>query len=206
MGEYAKYAGEEIKIGTCETMYYLRADQAHKVTPLRGSVDPVRDAEHLLFRFPFPWEDHRTPGDFEPFVTFGVYGVEVPKGVGHDRTQFVSSRGFNVMLPCPEMIENTPELTIHRNGYSGPVRVAYQRIWNGMLVTVAECGGCGALYRYPTLADVEPLVAALRAEEETRRRAGEDDRAQTLATIADRIVAGYTDAPAWIKATESLNA
>ena len=28
MGEYAKYAGERVKIGTCEDMYYLRDDQA----------------------------------------------------------------------------------------------------------------------------------------------------------------------------------
>lgn len=29
MGEYATYKGQEIKIGTCEDCYYLRADQRH---------------------------------------------------------------------------------------------------------------------------------------------------------------------------------
>ena len=32
MGEYASYLGERIKIGTCENMYYLRADQRHLVS------------------------------------------------------------------------------------------------------------------------------------------------------------------------------
>lgn len=30
MGEFAKYNGNEIKIGICENMYYLRADQARE--------------------------------------------------------------------------------------------------------------------------------------------------------------------------------
>ena len=44
MGEYAKYNNQEIKIGTCETMYYLRYEDRHKVKALKGNVDPVRDA------------------------------------------------------------------------------------------------------------------------------------------------------------------
>ena len=40
MGEYAKYQGEEIKIGTCEDLYYLRADQAFKVEGIDNSLDP----------------------------------------------------------------------------------------------------------------------------------------------------------------------
>jgi hypothetical protein len=54
MGEYALYKGQQIKIGTCETMYYLRADQAHLVTPLPGNVDPIKDADEIRFRFPSP--------------------------------------------------------------------------------------------------------------------------------------------------------
>ena len=58
MGEYAKHKGEEIKIGTCENMYYLRFDQRHKVKALPGNVDPNgADAYALRFRFPWPNED-----------------------------------------------------------------------------------------------------------------------------------------------------
>lgn len=54
MGEYAMYGGHQIKIGTCEDMYYLRADQAQRVRPERGSVDPFRQAPEIRFRFPWP--------------------------------------------------------------------------------------------------------------------------------------------------------
>ena len=65
MGEYAKFQGQSIKIGTCENMYYLRADQAAMVQPESGNVDPIRDRESLRFRFPFPDEDNVLPGEFE---------------------------------------------------------------------------------------------------------------------------------------------
>jgi hypothetical protein len=58
MGEYARYNGSDIKIGTCEDMYYLRADQAHLVTaPVDGMLDPIKYAAQIRFRFPFPEED-----------------------------------------------------------------------------------------------------------------------------------------------------
>lgn len=105
MGEYAKWNGQEIKIGTCENMYYLRADQAHRVQRLEGNVDPVRDAAALRFRFPWPDEDGKDPGDdhgkgYERAVT--LRGLSVPDGVEHSIVQFVASAGYNVCLPCPE--------------------------------------------------------------------------------------------------------
>ena len=62
MGEYAKYNGQQIKIGTCESMYYLRADQAHLVQAMSGNVNPITDCESIRFRFPFPEEDGCKPG------------------------------------------------------------------------------------------------------------------------------------------------
>lgn len=67
MGEYARYHGEEIKIGTCEDMYYLRFDQRLQVQPLRGNVDPFADGDALRWRFPWPNEDHVKPGAFEDY-------------------------------------------------------------------------------------------------------------------------------------------
>ena len=67
MGEYAtrKDIGERIKIGTCESMYYLRADQAREVYAEPGNVDPIADAAAIRFRFPFPDEDGIEPGNFD---------------------------------------------------------------------------------------------------------------------------------------------
>jgi hypothetical protein len=68
MGEYAqrKSDGAEVKIGTCEDMYYLRWDQRHLVRAIRGSVDPANTLG-LRFRLPFDDEDHLRPGDFEHY-------------------------------------------------------------------------------------------------------------------------------------------
>lgn len=68
MGEYAirKSDGAEIKIGTCEDMYYLRFSDRHLVSALPGSVD-VNDPEMaglLRYRLPFPDEDNEKPGDY----------------------------------------------------------------------------------------------------------------------------------------------
>ena len=68
MGEYAIRNSDraEIKIGTCEDMYYLRFEDRHEITGKRGNVNPSRDAEcdGLRFRLPFPDEDHLRPGDY----------------------------------------------------------------------------------------------------------------------------------------------
>ena len=67
MGEYAQFQGSEIKIGTCEDMYYLRFQQRHEVTSLLNSVDleDLDTLQQLRFRFPFPEEDSIEPGAFD---------------------------------------------------------------------------------------------------------------------------------------------
>jgi hypothetical protein len=64
MGEYAKFNGESIKIGTCEMMYYLRYEDRHKVTPESNSLNP-HTVKNLFWRLPFPDEDHIQPGHYE---------------------------------------------------------------------------------------------------------------------------------------------
>jgi hypothetical protein len=66
MGEYAKRKsdGVEIKIGTCESMYYLRWDDRDKVTPLPGSLNPATEG-NLYWRLPLPEEDDILPGAYE---------------------------------------------------------------------------------------------------------------------------------------------
>jgi len=66
MGEYAKYNGKEIKIGTCERMYYLRWEDRGHVHPMPGSVDPST-TPGLFFRLPFPDEDNVSPGGYEDY-------------------------------------------------------------------------------------------------------------------------------------------
>lgn len=67
MGEYAKRLsdGEDIKIGTCEEMYYLRFEDRFKVAHIPGNVDIARHPEDCRFRLPFADEDKLEPGEYE---------------------------------------------------------------------------------------------------------------------------------------------
>lgn len=215
MGEYASYNGESVKIGTCESMYYLRADQAHLVTPESGNVDPIRDAAGIRFRFPFPDEDGVQPGgDFKRFDRgINVYPDEsYAPTFGHYTIQFSSPEGYLVSLPCPEDPKSPQTLKIHRNGFIGKTHIKMQRVWNGHLALVMGCA-CGGLYRLEELADAEPIILACRskADELTRKATIDPRRPSDTApekwdstitfwhTIADRIVEGYTNPPAWVR-------
>lgn len=61
MSEYAKRKsdGEEIKIGICEEMMFLRFEDKDKVIPVKGSGFGYR------WRLPFPDEDNTLPGDYK---------------------------------------------------------------------------------------------------------------------------------------------
>ena len=211
MGEYAMYRGEQVKIGTCEQMYYLRADQAHLVTPIvPGNVDPVKDREHLRFRFPFPDEDNIEPGDFGDFDRSANLDVLCPEGVDHDSIQFQASPGYLVSLPCPESADgrnaaNLLGLTFHRNGWpGGNTGIHSQRVVGDRLVTICKCVGCGALYRLPTAEDAIPYIEACGAKGDELAKKGdclgysESERAQALRDasfwyqMGSRIARGYT--------------
>lgn len=64
MGEYAKFNGREIKIGTCESMYYLRYEDRARVDPVPHSLDPAK-VTGLFFRLPYPDEDGQEPGSYK---------------------------------------------------------------------------------------------------------------------------------------------
>lgn len=211
MGEYAtrKSDGENVKIGTCENMYYLRADQAEMVAPESGNVDPIRNADGIRFRFPFPNEDHIAPGGFDDYnKSVGVYvdAASIPT-FDHYSVQFSARVGYLMSVPCPEASELP--YTVHKNGWvGGTARIVQQRVWDGRLVTVAACPGCDGRYRLETLEMAEPYIVACRAEaDRAQQRAnvsphGKDSEASTVAywhTIADRIEQGYTNPPAWVQ-------
>jgi hypothetical protein len=185
MGEYAEYNGDRIKIGTCEDMYYLRADQAGMVRALSGNVDPVKDRDELRFRFPFPDEDNLAPGEFDAYNRrISVYAdVQLPD-TDHHLIQFKATYpavGILVSLPCPRSADGAASgITYHYNGFSGPVRFGQQRYLEGRLVLVVECGCCGSAWRMPDRDKAQPIIDALRAKGE-----------KFFTTCADRIESGY---------------
>ena len=203
MGEYATYRGEEIKIGTCEDMYYLRHDQ-------RGRVRYDFDGTER-YRFPFPDEDDKQPGDFDNHDRgWPIPEWKIPDDWGdqHGTVQFTSTAGYVLSIPCPESVRNSDAgtarvngITVHRNGFNGGPRIVQQREHEGQLVTIVQCGACRAKWRL-SLEAAEEVAACLRAEaDRTFYRNGEHElyhgeggRA-TFHTIADRMLAGYPAIP-----------
>ena len=211
MGEYAKHQGHQIKIGTCEQMYYLRADQVEFITPEHNSVNPhsLDTAGLIRFRFPFPDEDTVQPGAFQDYNrALWIYGLEVPEGVDHGSLQFTrnypSSGGIILSTPCPESQEGKASgLRFNYNGHAGKVGIHSQRLIDGQLKLVCSCGSCGALWRNDTLEDCAAILNNLRAE---AARDPKDARAKLFSEVAARIEAGYTKPNYWTPQNEAREA
>lgn len=202
MGEYAIYNGEEVKIGTCEDMYYLRAAQAPLVTPIAGSCNP-NDPDvqrHLRFRFPWPDEDDTEPGAFEPFDrTLAIPDIPIPREVDHYEVHFTSRTGYSVDIPCPEATPAPHGLTVRWHGPDANrprVQLTQQAYRGGVLAGVFRCGGCGALFWMPA-EEIDAVLVSLRAEaDRTEWNAAISGRtpvndAPFWHAVADRLAAGY---------------
>jgi len=212
------YNGEQIKIGTCEQMYYLRADQVGLIRPQRGSVNPrsVDHAQSIRFRFPFPQEDNVKPGAFQDHdYGLGLWGIEPPEDIDHGSLQFTrnypSGGGLLLSIPCPRGKEGKASpVKVHYNGYNGAVHIHSQRLMDGQLRLVLRCGDCGALYRVDSLEDCQPVLDCLEKEAASRdheaKIANQRPGAEQCSSpggywreIARRIVAGYTEPNFWSK-------
>ena len=199
MGEYATRAsdGQEIKLGTCESMYYIRAEPRHAVRALPNSLNLASDDVYSVrFRFPWPDEDGTKPGDFGLDGRYErAVGVDFPASsdVEHYTVQFTAREGYVTSLPCPE---GTPNPAIHRNGFAGAVQLVQQKLLrDGRLVPVLRCGGCGTMWRLEDQGEIEALAVAFRIEADRREKMGQHnltgavDR-QWWDIVADRILLG----------------
>lgn len=202
MGEYARYAGKLIKIGTCENMHYLRADQATMVEPVEHSLDPVARAADIRFRFPFPDEDRIEPGEFEDHTRGVAVTAEVPilADSHHRGVVFTSETGFAVKLACPLSRAGLEDGGYRRadrgDGHNvATVRILQQAVRHGALTLVCACAACGARFHLPTLADARPVILACRAAAGLASTNGLTSRAIWWTEVADRIAIGYTHPP-----------
>lgn len=200
MGEYANFNGERIKIGTCEDLYYLRADQRRLVSggdlgssPERYFVDGIR------FRFPFPDEDELEPGRFEDYDRGERIpgGWTIPDDYEHDGgVQFHAEPGYLLYLPCPES-PNFPEAIapkLGRNGWHGGYAVKQQRMIDGELWTVVACLSCGSKWRLPR-DEAEAVAVAFRDEVDRL----EQQRTDVVWPEGDEYpkIGSYTDSPTY---------
>jgi hypothetical protein len=193
MGEYGSVGGHQVKLGTCEDFYYLRASQ---VAAVAGYSFDAETLAAVRFRFPWPDEDSTPAGGFgDPFRGMRLWGVAVPAEVTHGLVQFSAANGYLWSVPCPEGPE--APAGIGRNGYGGACSLIQQAWRGGRLVGIARCNGCEAVYRLEDGFELE-AAAAIRsqADEQVRtadERGTEGNReiGRGFHVIADRLLAGY---------------
>lgn len=180
---HRKSDGQRIKIGTCESMYYLRFSQRADVDYRWPALsDDPEKLDPFLYRFPDPKEDGIKPGEYES--AWGGVKLSIPgfwqdlAGVEHGIIQATDTRrlGYLFNLPCPE---GNPDLykgeygkgpRIHRNGGTTTVTIVAQRYYAGHLALVVSCAGCERSIRLPELSDATVILDALKAMGDSERR------------------------------------
>lgn len=174
MGEYAKRQdGEEVKIGTCGNMYYLRYEDRVKMTAIPCSLDPQTE-ERLFWRLPFPDEDDVGIGCYKDHKR----GLRLYQRVGNDpfRThrdfiapacaaspgimQLRNDAGLLLNVQCyhgEKLPDCGPDARASWNGKSWFYELASVKNVAGLLFPVVHCRFCGEAWRF-TWEEVLPFV------------------------------------------------
>jgi len=171
MGELAtrKSDRERIKIGTCESMYYLRWDDIDRV-----EIDYDLRQPGLSFRLPFPDEDDQLPGQYEaynrgyrllPYEDDGhTVAFEAGDTIAHPGLiQLHHRSGLLVNASCfhgLRLPEGSDELQTHWNGKDPHVweLIRVKNHPGAGLLPLISCRHCGQLFR-SDWASVLPHVA-----------------------------------------------
>jgi hypothetical protein len=177
MGEYAirNSDGQEIKIGTCESMYYLRFEDRFKVSGIPGredgNVKPWIDEEaaQIRFRLPFPDEDNLLPGEYKQhdrgerlWKKVGEGRFETCEGFSDPTTaddpgtvQLTHPCGLLLNVPCyhgEKLPESSKDIKAHWNGKSWFLELYQLRpvLVDGLLqiFPVVHCRFCRQAWRY----------------------------------------------------------
>jgi hypothetical protein len=166
MGEYAirKSDGQEIKIGTCENMYYLRYSDRNKVRPKNeNNLDPNDDkvVSELRFRLPYPDEDKILPGNYEPFREDNVLLYNYAPGNTNAGTlQLHTKYGMMLNVPCyhgEKLPENTGDIKPFWNGKGPGYALKWLKFIDGVPFGVYGCIECREEWRAP-LSELIPFI------------------------------------------------
>lgn len=116
MGEYATIKGtnEEVKIGTCESMYYIRASDMHKV-----NYNFREGMEFLSFRLPFkdePEFEDRLHGNHNKGIDVDI--PDIDDGHGTVQLSAVQKNGLLISFPCCAETRSNQHQEILLNGRS----------------------------------------------------------------------------------------
>jgi hypothetical protein len=162
MGEYAirKSDHQQVKIGTCETMYYLRYEDRNKVAKADNSLDASTES-NLFWRLPFPDEDNVQIGEYTPhtrgerlYKKEGDYYVDFEDAETVDSAgtiQLTHPSGLLVNVPCyhGEKLPESGDIKSFWNGKSWSYELAHlKNLPDGTVKPVVHCRHCGKMWRY----------------------------------------------------------
>lgn len=166
MGQYYKNS----KIGTCESMYYMRLDEAKKLAIMGAADDDGIKFQSMLednetrFRFPFPDED-----GCDHIILVGKNfdkGFDIPAGIIKvDHTEICvgsehrgGGHNVNIFLPCIHSEEFKKTGLRLSSGGAGEqyLTVLFQAMREGKEKTIFACPRCGAQQRFDDK-DIETL-------------------------------------------------
>ena len=157
MGEYAiRDDGQEVKIGTCEMMYYLRYEDRLKMDKTTNSLDPKTETG-LFWRLPLPEEDDVKPGDYKDYCGAVIHlpyefklfdeGEEVEPGT----VQVHTKCGLLANIKCyhgERLPEGSDSIKFFWNGKGRFYQLNYlKNHTDGKVWPVVTCRECGKMWR-----------------------------------------------------------
>ena len=167
MGEYAvrKSDNERVKIGTCESMYYLRYEDREKVDKESNSINPATEKE-LFWRLPFPDEDNVSIGEYDPFQRgYRLYqtikengkeyhqdfeGPDTVDSPGTIQLKHTDS-GLMFNVNCYHGIKlpkETDEIKPFWNGKGWFFELVFIKNTENGIVPIVQCRHCHRMWRY----------------------------------------------------------
>jgi len=162
MGEYAVYNGERIKIGTCESMYYIRYEDRNKVKPEPHSLNPNNQLD-LFWRLPWMDEDQLGPGGYEyPCPGLRLIGFEDPGTLDNPGNfQLKHENGLLLNVACyhgQQLPEGSKDIKPHWNGKDPYVfELIYVKNTKEGVLPIVHCKYCSQMWRY-TWEEVTPFI------------------------------------------------
>ena len=167
MGEYAVHRKERIKIGTCESMYYLRYEDRFKVAHESGNVDPSREM-NLFWRLPYPDEDSNGPGNYREYnrgLRLCKPASEHDQKRGHMMDDFICfdlgrrpgklslshPSGLRVTVPCyhgERLPEESGGVSYGWNGKDWAYELAFLKNAATGVAPIVRCRHCGNLWSF----------------------------------------------------------
>lgn len=205
MGEYIKHNGQEIKLGTCEDLYYARLDQLEQAVAvgilekIGGNLEP---SEYLdpkngwRYRFPFPEEDRIQIGDFEEYDKGLVIQLQpedygIIEGMEHSEIwhscNVKHAYNVNIAHPCSQSPEF--ETTKHSPMTWRIVAITQQKQVDGEVWTIIDCPYCIGKARIDR-EDALKLVHSIEVGYINQHNQTENNKAY-YTEVCKRILDGY---------------